>query len=95
MVFQENLSNGSRDTAGTALHSQSSVPFIVERLQKKSYTALGYGQRVQGEKSEVNCWNGRQITNLSMCKKNILYSKSYILLEQYIPYLKFQSLSVL
>ena len=46
--------------------------------RKKTYTVLQYGQRVQGEKSEVNCWNGGRITDLSMCKENILYSKSYI-----------------
>ena len=43
---------------------------------KKTYTVLWHGQRVQSEKSEVNCWNGRRITDLSMCKENILYSKS-------------------
>jgi len=44
--------------------------------------------------NSVNCWNGRGITDLNMCKENILYSKSYILLDQYIPRLKFQSLPV-
>ena len=57
---------------------------------------LFYGKgRVKGGKSEVNCWNGRWITDLSMRKENIIYSKSYILSHQYIPHLKFQSLSVI